>query len=136
MSNDKPSAHILVVEDDRDIRESVVEILEDDGHVVTSAGDGREALEQLQSASRAPDLILLDLMMPVMSGYQFREEQLKLPAAFAAIPVLIVTADVNARSKVESLRAAGFVQKPLRIQPLLDLVNQLLAGSGARAKPA
>lgn len=122
----KMSAHILVVEDDRDIRESVVEVLEEEGHVVTSAGDGREALELLQRASPAPDLILLDLMMPVMSGYQFREEQLKLPA-FAAIPVLIVTADVNARAKVESLKAAGFVQKPLKIQPLLDLIDQLLA---------
>jgi CheY-like chemotaxis protein len=126
MSLEKKSAHILVVEDDPDIRESVVEILEDDGHVVTSAGDGREALDRLQSASPAPDLILLDLMMPVMSGYQFREEQLKLPA-FAGIPVLIVTADVNARSKVESLQVAGFVQKPLKIQPLLDLVNQLVS---------
>jgi CheY-like chemotaxis protein len=126
MRLEKKSAHILVVEDDPDIRESVVEILEDDGHVVTSAGDGREALDRLQSASPAPDLILLDLMMPVMSGYQFREEQLKLPA-FAGIPVLIVTADVNARSKVESLQVAGFVQKPLKIQPLLDLVNQLVS---------
>ena len=132
MSLEKKSAHILVVEDDPDIRESVVEILEDEGHTVTSAGDGREALDLLQSAKPAPDLILLDLMMPVMSGYQFREEQLKLPA-FASIPVLIVTADVNARVKVESLQAAGFVQKPLKIQPLLDLVNQLVAASPSRA---
>jgi CheY-like chemotaxis protein len=128
---EKMSAHILVVEDDRDIRESVVEVLEEEGHVVTSAGDGREALELLQRASPAPDLILLDLMMPVMSGYQFREEQLKLPA-FAAIPVLIVTADVNARAKVASLKAAGFVQKPLKIQPLLDLIDQLLSASASR----
>jgi CheY-like chemotaxis protein len=135
MSLEKKSAHILVVEDDPDIRESVVEILEDDGHVVTSAGDGREALDRLQSASPAPDLILLDLMMPVMSGYQFREEQLKLPA-FAGIPVLIVTADVNARSKVESLQVAGFVQKPLKIQPLLDLVNQLVTAATTRESPS
>jgi CheY-like chemotaxis protein len=135
MSLEKNSAHILVVEDDPDIRESVVEILEDEGHRVTSAGDGREALDLLQSASPAPDLILLDLMMPIMSGYQFREEQLKLPA-FASIPVLIVTADVNARVKVESLQVAGFVQKPLKIQPLLDLVNQLVAASASRATPS
>lgn len=134
MSLEKKSAHILVVEDDPDIRESVVEILEDEGHRVTSAGDGREALDLLQGASPAPDLILLDLMMPVMSGYQFREEQLKLPA-FAGIPVLIVTADVNARAKVESLQAAGFVQKPLKIQPLIDLVNQLVTASASRASP-
>jgi CheY-like chemotaxis protein len=130
MSLDEKAAHILVVEDDPDIRESVVEILEDEGHRVSSAGDGREALELLKSVSPAPDLILLDLMMPVMSGYQFREEQLKLPA-FADIPVLVVTADVNARAKVDSLQAAGFVQKPLKIQPLLDLVGQLLAARAA-----
>ncbi|HTV21951.1 MAG TPA: response regulator transcription factor [Polyangiaceae bacterium] len=128
MSTQKKSAHILVVEDDADIRESVVEILEDEGHTVTAAADGREALDQLLSASPRPDLILLDLMMPVMSGYQFREEQLKVPS-LASIPVLIVTADVNARAKVDSLKAAGFVQKPLKIQPLLDLIDQLLAGS-------
>jgi CheY-like chemotaxis protein len=131
MNVEKKSAHILVVEDDLDIRESVVEVLQDEGHVVTAAGDGREALDLLQSASPAPDLILLDLMMPVMSGYQFREEQLKRPA-LAAIPVLVVTADVNARAKAESLKAAGFVQKPLKIQPLIDVVDQLLAGSARR----
>lgn len=129
MSSDK-SAHILLVEDDRDIRESVTEVLEDEGYVVTAAADGREALLLLQSASPPPGLILLDLMMPVMSGYQFREEQLKLPA-YAAIPVLIVTADVNARGKVESLKAAGFMQKPVKIQPLLNLVEQLLAAPAA-----
>jgi CheY-like chemotaxis protein len=131
MSSSKKSAHILVVEDDLDIRESVVEILEDEGHVVTAAADGREALDRLHSAASPPDLILLDLMMPVMSGYQFREEQLQLPA-FAAIPVLVVTADVNARVKVSSLRAAGFVQKPLKIQPLLDSIEQLLAATNVK----
>ena len=128
MSTQKKSAHILVVEDDVDIRESVVEILEDDGHRVTAAADGREALDCLLRASPRPDLILLDLMMPVMSGYQFREEQLKIPT-LASIPVLVVTADVNARAKVDSLKAAGFVQKPLKIQTLLDMIEQLLGTS-------
>lgn len=129
MSPTRKPTHILVVEDDRDIRESVVEVLEDEGHGVTAAADGREALEHLLGAGPRPDLILLDLMMPVMSGYQFREEQLKLPA-LASIPVLVVTADVNARAKVESLNVAGFVQKPLKIQPLIDRIDQLLARSG------
>jgi len=130
----KKSGHILVVEDDSDIRESVLEILEDEGHQVTAAADGREALDRLLGASHRPDLILLDLMMPVMSGYQFREEQLKLPD-LASIPVLVVTADVNARAKVESLKAAGFVQKPLKIQPLLDLIEQLLSAPASPLPP-
>lgn len=131
MSLDRGPARILVVEDDRDIRESLIEVLEDEGYVVASAGDGREALDLLQHASPPPELIVLDLMMPVMSGYQFREEQLKRPA-FAAIPVLVVTADANARAKAESLAVAGFVRKPLEIVALLDLVRRLTAISARR----
>jgi CheY-like chemotaxis protein len=125
MSARANASHVLIVEDDRDIRESVAEILVDEGYSVSAAADGREALDLLRGAGRRPDIILLDLMMPVMNGFQFREEQLKEPA-LAAIPVLIVTADANARSKAETLNAAGFVQKPLKIQPLLDLLETLL----------
>ena len=124
-------ARVLVVEDDRDIRDAVVEILQDEGYAVAAASDGQEALEHLHSGAPRPDLILLDLMMPVMSGYQFRQEQLAI-AELASIPVLVITADVNARAKVESLKAAGFVQKPLKIQPLLDRVAELLAAAPPR----
>jgi CheY-like chemotaxis protein len=117
--------HVFVVEDDRDIRESVVEVLEDEGYVVSAASDGREGLLLLRRATPKPDLILLDLMMPIMNGFQFREEQRKDPE-LAAIPVVVITADVNARAKAESLGAAGFVQKPVKIQPLLDIIEQHL----------
>jgi DNA-binding response OmpR family regulator len=120
------SGHVLVVEDDRDIRESVVEVLQDAGYTVSAAADGRQALDLLAAASPRPDLILLDLMMPVMNGFQFRQEQLKCEE-LAAIPVLVVTADANARIKAESLNVAGFVQKPLKIQPLLDRIDKLLS---------
>jgi CheY-like chemotaxis protein len=118
-------AHILVVEDDPDIRESIVEVLEDAGYRVSAAGDGRQALEVLEAASEKPRVILLDLMMPVMNGYQFREEQLA-RAELAAIPVLVITADANA--KAGGLKAAGLLQKPLKIQPLLDRIEALLQG--------
>jgi CheY-like chemotaxis protein len=117
--------HVFVVEDDRDIRESVVEVLEDEGYVVSSASDGQEGLLILRHARPKPDLILLDLMMPIMNGFQFREEQRKDPE-LSAIPVVVITADVNARAKAESLGAAGFVQKPVKIQPLLDIIEQHL----------
>ena len=117
--------HVFVVEDDRDIRESVVEVLEDEGYVVSAASDGREGLLLLRRATPKPDLILLDLMMPIMNGFQFREEQRKDPE-LSAIPVVVITADVNARAKAESLGAAGFVQKPVKIQPLLDIIEQHL----------
>lgn len=115
--------HILVVEDDRDIRDSVVEVLEDAGYRTSSAADGQQALTVL--AQLTPDVILLDLMMPVMNGFQFREQQLRAPA-LAAIPVLVITADADAKAKAASLRAAGVLQKPLKIQPLLDAIERVL----------
>jgi CheY-like chemotaxis protein len=126
MSTKLKAKSVLVVEDDRDIREAVVEVLEDEGYTVSSAGDGQEALDWLSGEEARPDLILLDLMMPVMNGFQFRKEQLE-RADLAAIPVVVVTADANAKIKAEGLRAAAFVQKPLKIQPLLDLIQRLTA---------
>jgi CheY-like chemotaxis protein len=125
MSLEHP-AHLLVVEDDPDIRESLVEVLQDEGYRVSAAGDGQQALDVLEAASESPALILLDLMMPVMNGFQFREAQLA-RAEWAAIPVLVITADANAKAKAGSLKAAGLLQKPLKIQPLLDLIAQLIA---------
>lgn len=127
MTEQKP-AHILVVEDDRDIRDSVVEILEDEGYTVSDASDGTEALERLASGSEKPDLILLDLMMPGMNGFQFREEQLK-SDVYASIPVVIVTADSNAQEKVAPLWASAFLRKPIKIQPLLNAIKQTLRRS-------
>ena len=133
MSTERKSRSVLVVEDDPDIRESVVEVLQDEGYTVLAAADGQEALERLSGKDPRPHIILLDLMMPVMNGYQFRAAQLE-RADLAAIPVLVVTADANARAKAESLSAAGFVQKPVKIQPLLDLIERLTASP--RATPS
>jgi two-component system response regulator MprA len=124
MTKAAPRHHILVVEDDRDIRETVVDILEDHGFEVTAAGDGQQALNFLD-AGTLPDAILLDLMMPNMNGFQFREEQLK-NATWARIPVAVLTADVEAKEKAQSVKADAFVKKPLKIQPLLDVIEQLL----------
>ncbi len=128
----QPKAQVLVVEDDRDIRESLVEVLEDHGFSVAQAGDGREALEVLGGDSPKPDLIVLDLMMPNMNGFQFREAQLEV-AAYAAIPIIVITADGNAKEKAAQLQANGFVRKPFRIQPFLEVVRQVLAGGEASA---
>jgi len=81
---------ILLVEDDRDSREALAFILEEAGHTVASAGNGREALELLDE-DEPPDLILLDLMMPVMNGWEFLGERKRRPR-LASIPVMVLTA--------------------------------------------
>jgi CheY-like chemotaxis protein len=81
---------ILLVEDDRDSREALAFVLEDAGHTVASAGNGREALDLLDEEEK-PDLILLDLMMPVMNGWEFLGERKRRPG-LASIPVMVLTA--------------------------------------------
>lgn len=130
MSVQHKYAHILVVEDDRDIREAVVEVLEEEGYGVSAAGDGAQALRVLDEAERQPDLILLDLMMPNMNGFEFRQHQLA-NARHAAIPVAVLTADGQAVRKAEELHVNGLVQKPVKIQPLLDEVERLVFGNHA-----
>lgn len=131
MSTQHKHAHILVVEDDRDIREAVVEVLEEEGYGVSAAGDGAQALRVLEDADEPkPDLILLDLMMPNMNGFEFRERQLA-NAAHAAIPVAVITADGQATRKAEQLHVNGLVQKPVKIEPLLDVVERLVFGTRA-----
>ena len=130
MSVHQRQARILVVEDDRDIREAVVEVLEEEGYGVSAAGDGAQALRVLDESEPKPDLILLDLMMPNMNGFEFRQHQLA-NARHAAIPVAVLTADGQATRKAEELRVNGLVQKPVKIQPLLDVVERLVFGNRA-----
>ena len=108
---------ILVVEDDRDIRESLQDLLEVEGYAVTTAENGRDALEVLHGME-APSVILLDLMMPVMSGDEFLQE-LRKDDALASIPVLIVSAWTDEANKVLDL-AQGHLTKPIAVPELLS----------------
>jgi CheY-like chemotaxis protein len=111
---------ILVVDDDPDIRESLREVLEDEGYAVTCVSNGREALDHLQKTAARPCVILLDLMMPVMDGWTFREHQLKDPA-LAEIPVYVISAAGNvAGAPVAKDR---FIPKPIMLDHLLSLVE-------------
>ena len=109
---------VLVVDDDRDIRELMVELLASEGYEVASASDGRRALAEARA--RRPDVILLDLMMPVMSGWEFREAQLRDPT-LADIPVVVVTAFE------ESLDGTELLRKPFLVEDVLDAVQRLAA---------
>ena len=110
---------VLIVDDDADIREALLDVLTDHGYTAEAVANGREALDYLQQGAR-PCLILLDLMMPVMNGSQFRAAQLQDPQ-LREVPVLVISAgnDIDQRSKAldtESLR------KPLDLERLLSLV--------------
>lgn len=124
------AARILVVDDDRDIRECLHEALEDCGYTVKEAVDGLDAIEQIRAANDLPDLILLDLMMPRMNGVEFRAEMAK-EARLKNVPVLVLTADVNARSKAEAMGVEGYLVKPVRLRELFDIVAKLVAGAKA-----
>jgi CheY-like chemotaxis protein len=113
---------ILVVDDDRDIRDSLIETLEDHGFRAAGAANGVEALAVLRTSLERPSLILLDLMMPVMDGPEFREEQLKNPS-WADIPVVVISAYSDVEARARSL-AVEYIRKPLAIRPLIDVVRR------------
>jgi CheY-like chemotaxis protein len=114
---------VLVVEDDFDIRESLVDLLEDDGMEAVSAKDGRDGLLALRMN---PDvrLILLDLSMPMMDGRAFRAEQLADPA-LASIPVVVLSAEPDIASAAAELGAAFALPKPFRPEMLLGALHHL-----------
>jgi CheY-like chemotaxis protein len=123
--------NVLVVEDDADIREALAVTLQSGGYQVGAAANGKEALEQLRRGPQA-DLIVLDLMMPVMDGWQFRKEQQHDPR-LAAIPVVIVSADGSVQQKASAIGAEGYVKKPVDPQVLLKTVEaKLLANAVGR----
>ena len=110
---------ILVVEDDVYIREAVKELLEDEGHTVHSAENGAQGLALLEGMQPPPDVILLDLMMPVMDGFQFRAEQRADPR-FQHIPVVVMSADPQLDSRKDLLAARAYLRKPVSIEQLLS----------------
>lgn len=113
---------ILVVEDDTSIRELLVELLESEGYVVASAVNGLEGIKYLQS-QQIPDLILIDLMMPVMDGYSFRSEQLK-NNKWASIPTVVMSAEANAKEKMKNFNITAFLSKPVELDTILKTVAQ------------
>ncbi len=114
---------VLVVDDDPDIRETVIEVLEENGHSAVGACNGLEALERLRSAEELPRLILLDLMMPMMDGHAFRAEQLKDPA-LSPIPVIVISAFLDGAERTAELAAAGHLSKPVRLDELISLIDR------------
>lgn len=113
---------VLVVDDDRDIRDSLVEMLEDQGYLARGAANGLEALEVMRTSAALPCVILLDLMMPMMDGWEFREAQLKNPA-WTQIPVIVLSAYSDVGAQARAL-AVEHLRKPLAVRPLLEAVRR------------
>lgn len=113
---------ILVVDDDPTLRDTLREVLTETGYHVRDAGDGREALERLDGWQ--PDLVVLDLMLPVMDAYAFHEA---LERAGRQIPLLVVSAAPRLAEAAERLGAAGAVSKPFRIAALHAQIDRILA---------
>src|SRR4051794_8391277 len=100
---------VLIVEDDGDLREMMAQLLTLEGYPAEAVANGKEALEYLKNA-RQPRLILLDLMMPVMDGWEFRRHQREDPK-LAAVPVVVLSA-LDA-SRAVAIDGAAFLKKPL-----------------------
>jgi CheY-like chemotaxis protein len=115
-------SHVMVVDDDPMLREIIGEVLEDAGYVVEAAADGAEALEKVRD--HPPAALLLDLMMPVMSGWQFMEA-CRAESLCPDVPVLIMSAGHRA-AVAEYLGARGFLAKPFDIERLLAEVERLV----------
>jgi CheY-like chemotaxis protein len=112
---------VLVVEDDPDIREVLEEMLDAGGHHVLTASNGREALAVLDRMT-TPCLVLLDLMMPVMSGFAFLEELTQRPDK-ERVNVLLISANAQVEQAARGKGVVGFVRKPFDLDDVLALVD-------------
>jgi CheY-like chemotaxis protein len=117
------AATVLVVDDDRDIRDALTQILTEEGFEVTEAGNGQQALAEI--ARKTPDLVLLDLMMPVMNGWQVLQT-LRQSAELSKLPVVVLSA-------IEAHGCADYIQKPVSLDRLLTLLDTIRARTALRS---
>ena len=127
MSESPVGAQVLVVEDDPGMRQLVEDVLTDEGYRVRTAEDGQAALEEV--ARELPGIILLDMRMPRMNGWEFARE---FRARYGrGAPIVVLTAAADARQRAVDIEAEGFLGKPFNLDDLLRLVEQFLAGRAA-----
>jgi DNA-binding response OmpR family regulator len=112
---------ILLVEDDQDIRETLVELLQEEGYEVFFAENGQVGLDKLSTLPNLPNLILLDLMMPIKDGFQFCLEKEANPK-FSHVPVVVMSADGHIRENQKRVNACAYLKKPLDIYQVIDIV--------------
>lgn len=113
---------VLIVDDDFDIRETIGDVLTDEGFSVATAADGDDALAWLRT-NPAPKVILLDWMMPRCDGATFRKKQLQDPS-ISRIPVVLLTADATLEIRSAALGVAAFMRKPVSLSTLVEVVSR------------
>ena len=116
--------NILIVDDEAPVRAVVTALLEDTQYDVVGVANGRDAVACLHNDPRRFQLVLLDLMMPYMSGWDVLQAMRAHPT-LASIPVVIMTAGANVRQQAFDLGAAAYLSKPLDFDQLLDIAEQL-----------
>jgi len=116
------TATVLIVEDDPDTREMLGKFLELEGFQVETAANGQQALDRLENGA-APGVIVLDLMMPVMDGWEFAQ-RLRTKTHLPRIPIIVLSADRNVSNKAAEIGAVGHLAKPFELNDLLDMVRR------------
>jgi len=116
------NGHILIVDDDDALRETLAEALEDEGFTVQTAGDGANALFTVMHSS--PDVVLLDMRMPLLDGSAFVRE---LRNRGVDAPILVMTAAEDASSYAAEIQASGWIGKPFSLDELLPAVERLFS---------
>jgi CheY-like chemotaxis protein len=116
------SRQVLIVEDDPDLLGALASFLQSEGYNVECARHGLEALGRLRAGSR-PAVILLDLMMPIMTGWEFRDAQ-RQDSELCHIPVVVVSGTNDSARHAAFLEADGYVQKPIPVETLIATLNR------------
>ncbi|MFL5811985.1 MAG: response regulator [Bdellovibrionia bacterium] len=120
---------ILLIEDDKAIREALSLVLENEGYSVSVVTNGREGIDWLKASQVLPDLILLDLMMPDMDGIEFRKAQVK-NQKLASVPVIMLTASPGLAKDLSDVSEFAFtiLSKPLVIETLVEAIESCIGG--------
>jgi CheY-like chemotaxis protein len=119
---------VLVVDDEPAIREMLQDVLSSEGHEVITAGDGFAALHALRDGGPRPCMILLDLMMPRMNGWDFAHE-LRADEQLQGIPFVIIAANPRFAADALQLGASRWLGKPLQLDDLIETVDELCGGA-------
>ena len=114
---------VLIVEDDFEIRSTLCDVLSSEGYNVLGAENGKAALELLNKTENLPGLIIVDLMMPIMDGYEFRNKQLK-DKRIASVPTVLFSADGQLINKAQAAGISEFIKKPIDLDDLYSLVKK------------